>query len=84
MAKLSAIAMRNTTFRKIVKTKQYECVGRSYTDVTEKESAETRQRKLKQRENGENNFGSQPVYKKNQKQSAAIEPDKPIERHFKW
>ena len=46
MCKLSAIAMRDDLFKKIVKTRFYECTAKSKLNVDERESPKTRKRKL--------------------------------------
>ena len=47
MCKLSCFAMKIDIFRKIVKTKTYECVAKSKIRVEDVESPTTRSRKLK-------------------------------------
>jgi len=46
MCKLSAIAMRDDLFKKIVKTRFYECTAKSKLNFDERESPKTRKRKL--------------------------------------
>lgn len=55
LCKLSSFAMKIELFRRIVRTKSYECVARSKIKIEELESPGTRNRKLKQREIGEFN-----------------------------
>jgi len=83
MSKLSAICMKNETFRKIVSTKIYECVGRSKHHL-EDEPRDERKRKTKQREQGEIFFQEENETPTKQRKTKKGEPGTFHNRYFKW